>query len=292
MGRNMMKQTLANLTSRAATEPLTRWLISAANDRRTLPYSEIKRRLETECDFGTIFTVNIGKVAGAVIDKILEQDSSAPLLNVLVVRQDKREPGDGARPYLTKRFPRIRRLKKKDARARYPDLWTCTVNKATKEVYAYRHWESLYEDIYGKAYKPDPFYAKSTEKDGLRRGRGGEGENHKALRLWVKNNPERIDRRFQGVRAETEKDLLSGDRVDVVLYDERKTIAIEVKSRDSNWADLQRGIYQCVKYKAVLSAQDDRLPVESWLITETTLDGDLKGLAKKLGVKHKVISLK
>ena len=43
--------------------------------------------------------------------------------------------------------------------------------------------------------------------------------------------------------------------------------------------------------QAVLSAQDDRLPVESWLITETNLDGDLKGLAKKLGVKHKVISL-
>ena len=108
----------------------------------------------------------------------------------------------------------------------------------------------------------------------------------------MKDNPEGIDRSFRSVRAETEVELLSGDRVDVVLYGERKTVAIEVKSKDSNWADLQRGIYQCVKYKAVLSAQDDRLPVESWLITETNLDGDLKGLAKKLGVKHKVISLK
>ena len=96
---------------------------------------------------------------------------------------------------------------------------------------------------------------------------------------------------FRGVRTETEVDLLSGDRVDVVLYCERKTVAIEVKSRKSNEADLCRGVYQCVKYKAVLSAQDDRLPVESWLVTETGLDGDLKGLAKKLGIKHKIVSL-
>ncbi len=85
---------------------------------------------------------------------------------------------------------------------------------------------------------------------------------------------------------------MSGDRVDVVFCAEREIVAIEVKSRDSNWADLRRGIYQCVKYKAVLLAQDDCLPVDSWLVTETALDGDLKALAKKLGVKHKVISLK
>ena len=265
-----MESTDSNLTSRAATEPLIRWLIAAANDRRTLTYSEIKRRLETECDFGTIFTVNIGKVAGAVIDKILEQDSSAPLLNVLVVGQDKREPGDGARPYLTKRFPRIRRLKKKDARARHPDLWTCTVNEAAKEVYAFRHWERVYQDIYGSDYASDRSYVaaaeEGSEKDGLPRGRGGEGINHKALRLWVKDNPEGVDRSFRSVRAETEVELLSGDRVDVVLYGERKTVAIEVKSRDSNRADLQRGIYQCVKYKAVLSAQDDRLPSSHGLL--------------------------
>lgn len=287
----MLKQTDSNLKSRAATEPLTRWLISAAIDRRVLTYREIKNRLQRECDFSTIFTVNIGKVAGAVQDRILERDPEAPLLNVLVVRQDKREPGDGARPYLAKRFSSIRRLKKKDSRTRYPDLWTCVVNDAAKEVYSYRNWERLYKDIYKRAFrKPDPFSAEGKEKDGLLRGRGGEGKNHKALRLWVKKNPEGIARSFSGVRSETEVELLSGDRVDIVLYDERKTVAVEVKSNISNEADLYRGIYQCVKYRAVLCAQDDRLPVESWLVTETGLDGDLKALARKLGIKHKVVS--
>jgi len=77
-----------------------------------------------------------------------------------------------------------------------------------------------------------------------------------------------------------------------VFNSDNEIVAVEVKSKDSNWADLQRGIYQCVKYKAVLGAQNDRLPVSSWLVTETELDGDLKRLAKKLGVKHKIVSLK
>ena len=35
----------------------------------------------------------------------------------------------------------------------------------------------------------------------------------------------------------------------------REIITIEVKSRDSNWADLRRGVYQCVQYRAVMEAQ-------------------------------------
>ena len=286
----MIEPTESNLTSRVATEPLTRWLISAANNRRTLTYSGARDRLERECGFGSIGRASrVGPIAEAAQENLRKHTPSAPVLNVLLVRKDTRKPGSGAQIQLSKRFPNRRWLKKKDAHKHY--LWEQVVSKAIEEVYAYPDWERLYKDIYKKNYKSDPLYAKGLEKDGLSRGRRGEGNNHKSLRLWVKDNPERIVKRFHGVRTETEVELRSGDRVDVVLYGESETIAIEVKSRDSNWADLQRGIYQCVKYKAVLRAQDDRLPIESWLITESGLDGDLKALARKLGIKHKIVSL-
>ena len=291
-----MESTDANLTSRAATEPLTRWLIAAAKEETTLTYSEAKDRLEKECGFDTIFTVNIGKVAGAVIDKILEQDSSAPLLNVLVVRKNgknKGRPGPGARVFLAERYPDEPWLSQNDAYEKYREDWIRIVEQETETVCNYPCWECLYKKVYGNNYEPDPFYAEGVESDGLPRGRGGEGINHKALRLWVKDNPEGVDRSFRSVRAETEVDLLSGDRVDVVFYADREIVAIEVKSRDSNWADLRRGIYQCVKYEAVLCAQELRnRSVRSLLVTETELYGDLKELAKKLGVKHKIVPLK
>ena len=61
---------------------------------------------------------------------------------------------------------------------------------------------------------PDPFYAPCRRTGG--RG-GGEGPNHKALREWVQEHPECIDKRLRDVDAETEGELLSGDRVDVRL---------------------------------------------------------------------------
>ena len=64
--RNMIKPTADNLRSKVATEPLTRWLISAAKQRTTLTYGEGKRRLEVECGFRTIFSMKMGIVAGAV----------------------------------------------------------------------------------------------------------------------------------------------------------------------------------------------------------------------------------
>ena len=90
----------------------------------------------------------------------------------------------------------------------------------------------------------------------------------------------------------TEVELLSGDRVDVVSIMEDRTVAIEVKSKDSDWFDLRRGVYQCVKYRAVMKAQDIRrnANVESWLVTETPLSDELKKLARRLGVRTKAIS--
>ena len=105
----------------------------------------------------------------------------------------------------------------------------------------------------------------------------------------MKDNPGEVEKRLGAVRAETEVELPSGDRVDVVIYGESATVAVEVKSRDSDWHDLRRGIYQCVKYRAVLHAQEDRPPVRAWLVAESRLDGDSRALAKRLGVKHKIV---
>ena len=78
------------------------------------------------------------------------------------------------------------------------------------------------------------------ERDGLRYGRSGEGENHKRLRLWVKNNSTEVIPGLRGVQPKTEVSLDSGDRVDVVYYSGNKVVAIEVKSSDSDQNDLKR----------------------------------------------------
>ena len=66
------------------------------------------------------------------------------------------------------------------------------------------------------------------------------------------------------------------------------TVVIEVKSVDSDDTDLRRGIFQCIKYRAVMEAMDIRsepqvVPV---LVTQTPLPGDLAGLARRHGIRH------
>ena len=92
----------------------------------------------------------------------------------------------------------------------------------------------------------------------------------------------------------------SGDRVDVLVCQEQTTFAIEVKSKISNAADLERGVYQCVKYHPVLEAQQraerQSRPVEVWLVVERRhlnkpqLSQRLKDLARQLDVRTKELN--
>ena len=129
------------------------------------------------------------------------------------------------------------------------------------------------------------------EKDGLRYGRGGEGKNHKFLRESVMKNPHWIMKSID-VISKTEVRLPSGDLIDVEYRtrDGRQIVAIEVKSKDSNEHDLERGIYQCVKYRAVLRAHNCAenvrdCSVRSLLVTEEELFGDLRKIAKSLDIE-------
>ena len=280
-----VKATEANLASPRATEPLARWLIGAAKHCTDLTYGEAASRLEKECGFSRIFpAIRMGVVAGEMQYRILELDSDAPLLNALLVRKDTGEPGNGAREFLAERDPTEVRLKEEDARTSYPRLWTEAVARAVDEVYRYPDWDALYGQLFGE-YVPDPYFAPPVEDRRPPRGGGGEGSNHRALRLWVMRHPERIRKRFRHATVETEKELLSGDRVDVVYSTGNEMLAIEVKSRDSNWHDLRRGIFQCVKYRAVLQAQERTVTsVDALLVSERGLPADLTRLAKTLGV--------
>ena len=51
--------------------------------------------------------------------------------------------------------------------------------------------------------------------------------------------------------------LLSGDRLDVFFeLDDGQKIAVEIKPSTSPDADVLRGLYQCIKYKSILDAED------------------------------------
>ena len=118
---------------------------------------------------------------------------------------------------------------------------------------------------------------------------GSEGSpEHRMLRDYIALNPDSISASEFGSTGSTEYPLKSGDSIDVRFENEGSILAVEVKSRRSSNDDIQRGIFQCVKYSAVLEAEQrlEKSPkdVSALLVLERTLNRENKRIANKLVV--------
>ena len=121
---------------------------------------------------------------------------------------------------------------------------------------------------------------------------GGESEAHRALKHYVRDHPELVGARADW-DAKVEYALRSADELDVMFLSDRAWVGVEVKSRvsDGNAADYERGIYQVVKYRAVLEAQalvdfpDVQPDIRVVLLLERELPAVHRALADLLRVK-------
>lgn len=118
---------------------------------------------------------------------------------------------------------------------------------------------------------------------------GGEGKEHKVIKEFVYKHPESLG--VTGVtRKETEHPLPSGDRLDVYFETSDYRYAIEVKPSTSPDDDITRGIFQCVKYKAVMEAIRkigyDKYAVKTLLVTASGLSERNKKLAEALNIPY------
>lgn len=251
-----------------------------------LTYGTLARTLEKQLGIRIIFSVHIGHVAGQMIDDILKVQADAPLINGLIA--DKNGiPGDGFAGYHDKH---IRKKGQKTwlklARSEQLDV----IAKIRTSVRQFPDWDSLYQRVYGSTLEKNSIHKAYTEKDGLRSGRGaGESDEHKALKEWAKENPNKLGI-STGLIGETEVDLPSGDRIDVLFSGETEFVVVEVKSCRSSPPDLERGIYQCIKYRATIEAREYPIVVKvrTILLTERKLTANLAQRARALKVITKV----
>lgn len=122
---------------------------------------------------------------------------------------------------------------------------------------------------------------------------GGEGSAHRELKNRICNQPEIIEV-YNVKHAATEEVLPSGDKLDVYFeLDNGDIVAVEVKSATSDDDDHKRGIFQCVKYQAVLEAMQSIRKtgnnITVILVTETELSTLNEKLAKQLKINNRVV---
>lgn len=249
-------------------------------------YGSIKRELENQWGVDTIFPTQIGHVAGSLMNQILEIDESAPLINVLITRGNG-IPGVGVSGYLYDRYGK-RKYKKFNELPK--DKQISIIERERKLVFNYSHWREISENLFGNNVQLTNIPA---QFDDHQYGFGGESDEHKNLKNYIANNPKSIGLGARFGIGEKEMSLLSGDIVDVSFTSGADFKMVEVKSTKSSDDDLQRGIYQCVKYREVKKAEHAPylVNVESILVTERDLPEELKHRAKTLGIRHKIVAV-
>ena len=254
-------------------------------------YGTIANELEYQLNIPKIFPVPIGHVAGTLMNKILEIDPDAPLINTMITRSSG-IPGVGVGSYLANRYNNKKLLKWNTLSLK---MQKNIIEREREKIFIYPDWELINEKLF--SISNIKLKVKSgNEYDYFNNNYGGgvgESEEHLKLKEWVANNPQKIGLNKIFTKGETESRLLSGDIIDVLFSYGNSFRAIEVKSCRSNDEDFKRGIYQCVKYREVKRAEHlpYEIDVESILVTERELNSELKERAKLLGIKLKCVSV-
>ncbi len=122
-------------------------------------------------------------------------------------------------------------------------------------------------------------------------GKGGEGEEHKKLKEYILSHPDALGYK-NVVLSKAEHELPSGDKLDVYFeFSDGTHVAVEVKPSTSPDSDLTRGIFQCVKYRAVMEAlrqvENGSYDIHTLLVSTRSLSEIHKKLADILAVNFK-----
>lgn len=259
-----------------------------------LTYSDLATMLGRVKADGNAFAQGMGKVLG-LVTRLVEagtrdwpEELRPPHITCIVVAKSGATaglPSDGVKDY----WPGFEVLTPAEKRAK--------VRYEFDRILAYGdRWLQVLESVgLGSAATPADLDSANGKDKRYYGWGGGESEEHKQLRLNVMARPELFGLK-NTLHAETEYPLLSGDRLDVFFRTEARLVGVEVKSIRSADDDLERGIYQCVKYLAVMRAQafinepaGALIQVMALLVVQKQLPAALEELATKLGVKWMVL---
>ena len=105
--------------------------------------------------------------------------------------------------------------------------------------------------------KQPTFFKRSSPKIGRKYGSGGEGQDHKELKIWLSQNPHKLGLK-NVVNVEIEYKFLSGDAADIIfVHSKNRYTIIEVETNIP-----MPGAHQAIKYRALLCAEK-QFPLDS-----------------------------
>lgn len=267
-------------------------LVWCAQNGKKITYGQLDAEMQRRKIGHHVNVVVYGHPAGSIGNALAETEGETgakiPPLNALLVNAQTGVPGSGCDYYLKHHLEKVQR------KPLTPDQRRAMAEDTMKEVWSFQGWGALLDRYEIKPLKgkiPALAIKPKSRKPPSKGGWSSEPESkeHKLLKEWVAKNPKILKSKILFRSGRMEWLYASADKVDVMFEHAEGCVAVEVKSSRSNDKDLERGIYQCVKYQALLRAElkaqgliPNGLAV---LVSEQTLPQRLMELADLLGVR-------
>jgi hypothetical protein len=214
-------------------------LVEQAKKGHSIRYKPLARRL------GMANARNLNYVLGSIGNRLQvlssEKRTTIPPIVSLVVNGMTGLPGKGGWSFLGVAKPTG--LSKSEQRAVF--------RRACARIWNYRKWDAVLKWVGLKPAASDLEDLAASAAQG--RG-GGESKAHRLLKEFLADQPAAIGL-GDFAAGSTESRLPSGDRLDIRFENQSELVAVEVKTRTAGDDDLARGLFQCIKYQAVLDAE-------------------------------------
>jgi hypothetical protein len=199
-----------------------------------------------------------------------------PPIQCLVVNKNTGLPGEGIGWFL---------VKKEDFASLPIRRKRAIVDAELQHIFAYPKWKQVLSAL---SLAPAETNFAATIAKASRQLGGGESEQHRQLKEYVAQHPSVIGLASNAAGV-VEYPLPSGDCLDVSFQSGDMWVSAEIKSALSNEADIARGLFQCVKYRAVqeavLLAESKPQNVRAVLVLESNLPPALVPLRNMLSVE-------
>ncbi len=249
------------------------YLVYSAQKRETITYKELADKIARHHRI-------LPHVLGYIRDEIC-QKQKLPLLNAIVVNKNTKMPGESFLPDGTDSLTKI------EYRNKFEEL--------RDEVFTFDRWDALLKEL---GLTPIEKTSEDLNKEGEeylkileRKGTGyGEDEPHLKLKKYVAQNPSVIGL-SESVRGKEEFQFISGDVCDVV-FENSECFVVEIKNGIRG--ELIKGIYQAIKYRALMMAEKGKgleYPVNAFLVAYD-IPIDIAEFASKFDIECRIIDRK
>ena len=244
-------------------------LVRQAMAEQKITYGDLAEELEWHW---RVLRTPLGCIGDTLLELNERWSDEIPSIQGLVVNKQTGLPGDNVNFLRHQKMDRLQKEK--------------FVKEKLDKVFYYPRWLAVLDELeLLPAESLNPQLAPPADH----RGGTAESEAHKRLKDYVAQHPRSVGLNKSLAPGKTECKLPSGDIPDVLFQNTRRRIAVEVKSHISSEDDLRRGLFQCVKYRAILRAcrslEGKTYEADALLAIEGSLSKELIPVRNTLGVK-------